>query len=195
MKIIILLSACIDPKGMSHTYLIDKREREKQYIDTLNFYLEHTKLDIVFTENSGNDISGNFEKFIEENRLEILTYKTDSANRFRGKGYEETEIIEYALNYSKKIDEECILIKITGRIIIENINNIITSYKWSFLKNTIQCNMNSNFSFADSKIIIAPSRFYRKLLINKIFINDSKGQYLEHILSKTIKEQHLFYYS
>lgn len=195
MRKIILLTACIDPRGMSNTYITDIEERKMQYVNALNFYINKTDLDIVLVENSGNDISSSFEKQINENRLEILTYKSDDANRYRGKGFGEAEIIEYAINHSDKIIESCTLIKITGRLIVENIKKIINFYSFFLSRNTIQCNMNSDFSFADSKMIIAPVAFYKELIADKYNMDDNKGIYFEHILAKTIKEQSYFYYA
>jgi hypothetical protein len=195
MKKIILLTACIDPRGMSNTYLTDIEERKMQYVNALHFYINKTNLDIVFVENSGYDISSFFEKQINENRLEILTYKADDANRFRGKGFGEAEIIEYAISHSNKIIEPCTLIKITGRLIVDNISKIIRFYSLLLSRKTIQCNMSSDFSFADSKLIIAPLFFYEILTRNKSLMNDCEGNYFEHILAMSIKEQEKFYYS
>ena len=48
---ILLLTGCINPAGMSYTTLINPEERKKQYVDAIHFYLSKTNYPIVFSEN------------------------------------------------------------------------------------------------------------------------------------------------
>ena len=41
--IVLLLTACINPNGMSYTVVQDIELRKKQYRESLSFYLTHTK--------------------------------------------------------------------------------------------------------------------------------------------------------
>ena len=52
--------------------------------------------------------------------------------------------------------------------------------------------MNSDFSMADSRLLIAPINFYNRLIENRMAINDSEGVYLEHVLCSLIKKQNLY---
>ena len=63
-KYVIVLTACINPGKMIHTSLTDVDIRRRQYEDALEFYLLQTDYPIVFVENSGTDISGDFRKFV-----------------------------------------------------------------------------------------------------------------------------------
>ena len=45
--IVLLLTACINPNGMSYTVVQDIELRKKQYRESLSFYLTHTKYKIV----------------------------------------------------------------------------------------------------------------------------------------------------
>ena len=193
MKYVILLSACVNPDGMSLTKLVDPNERMKQYINAINFYLDKTVFPIVFTENSNTDLSNKYEKQIRDGRLEYLTF-SGNTNKKRGKGYGESEIINYSINHSVLIDSSCCIIKITGRLIIENINAVVISRKTFCLKQAIQCEVNSNFKFADSRIIIAPLDFFEHLLQRRELIDDSKNIFFEHILIDTIRNETDFYY-
>lgn len=69
---VIVLTACINPKGMAYTALQNIEERKKQYTTALKWYLENTTLPIVFVENTGYDISFDFDVFIKNKRLECL---------------------------------------------------------------------------------------------------------------------------
>ena len=193
---ILLLTGCINPQGMTMTALSDKEERKEQYVKAINYYLENTKFPIVFAENSGTDISILFKNAIKSGRLEYLSFDGNHAKE-RGKGYGECEIIQYALRNSLTIRsaKDKRVAKITGRLIIKNINNIINIHNFFFSKQTVFCAINSNLSFPDSRFIIAPESFYYTFLKHKEGINDSLGQYFEHILCQTIKEEKQIQYS
>lgn len=181
MKTVILLTGCINPNGMPFTQLTDANERQKQYVDAILFYLSNTNCPIVFCENSNTDISHIFNN--AQNRLEILTFPGNQ-HKQRGKGYGEVEIIEYALQHSLYLKEDCIIIKITGRLIVNNIGIIINSLPSH--KNFITCLFHSDLSFADSRIFCATSPFFREFITNKKYINDSKNIFFEHILASTV---------
>ena len=181
MKRIILLTGCINPNGMSFTKLIDANERQRQYINAIHFYIENTDCKIIFCENSNTDITPFFKDL--QNRLEVLTFPGNQ-DKQRGKGYGEAEIIEYALQHSSYIQDDCVIIKITGRLIINNINQIIRSLtcKHDF----VTCLFHSDLRFADSRIFCATVSFFRELLNNKGSINDSNNIFFEHILASTV---------
>src|SRR5574344_1117536 len=192
-KFVILMTACINPDGMVYTKLTDPNERKRQYIDALNYYMSNTSIPIVFVENSNTDISPSLNLLSSKN-IELLTFNGNH-NKIHGKGYGEAEIIEYAINKSKYIEENTCIIKITGRLIIKNIQNLILQLALGFLPSrSIICSFNSDYTFADSRIIIAPCPFYQLLLNNKSLIDDHKNVYFENVLSKTIKEQCAYSY-
>ncbi|UKK51897.1 hypothetical protein L6472_04755 [Prevotella sp. E13-17] len=181
MKKVILLTGCINPNGMAFTQLNNVSERQKQYINAIHFYLSNTNCPIVFCENSDTDI----QPFIEnaQDRLEILTF-SGNKNKQRGKGYGEAEIIEYALSHSSFIQEDCIIIKITGRLIVNNICPIIKSLTCK--QDFVTCLFHSDLTFADSRIFCATVSFFCEFLNNKERINDSENVFFEHILSSTV---------
>jgi len=183
METVILLTGCINPNGMPFTQLTDISDRQKQYVDAIHFYINNTNCKIVFCENSNTDISTLFKN--EQDRLEILTFAGNQEKQ-RGKGYGETEIIEYALHHSSFIQDDSIIIKITGRLIIINICPILKSLKYKH--NFVTCLFHSNLRFADSRIICGTTTFYKEFLKNKGCINDSEGIFFEHILASTVLE-------
>lgn len=183
MKRVILLTGCINPNGMPFTQLIDANEREKQYINAILYYLDNTDCEIVFCENSNTDITPFLNINTAQNRLEVLTF-SGNQNKQRGKGYGEAEIIEYALLNSSYIQNNCIIIKITGRLIVNNICQIIKSItcKHDF----VTCLFHSDLKFADSRIFCATTTFFREFLNNKELINDYKNAFFEHVLASTV---------
>jgi len=193
---ILLLTGCINPAGMSYTTLNNPEERKKQYVDAINFYLSSTNFPIVFAENSGTDISNIFQDYIKSSRIEILCF-CGNHDKGRGKGYGECEIIEYALQHSKLINSSKgnRIAKITGRLKVKNIKTIVGLHTILFSQQTTFCAINSDLSFPDSRFFIAPKQFYHTFLKNKEKINDTKGYYFEHILCETLQEEKAYSYS
>ena len=193
---ILLLTGCINPNGMTMTALSNQEERKSQYVEAIHFYLSNTSYPIVFSENSGTDISHLFKKEIKSGRLEYLSF-SGNQNKEKGKGYGECEIIQYALNNSKIIHfaKDKRIAKITGRLIIRNIKSVARVHSIIFPQKTVFCAINSNLSFPDSRFIIAPECFYQTFLMSKESINDTQGYYFEHALFDTIKREKQYPYS
>lgn len=193
---ILLLTGCINPSGMVYTSLNNPKEREIQYVNAIRYYLSNTHYPIVFTENSGTDISQLFTDSIKSGRMEFLTFNGNQ-NKERGKGYGECEILQYALEHSILIntDRNKRIAKITGRLIIRNIQSIIRWHTLFTSQHTTLCSFNSDLSFPDSRFIIASTVFYHTFLKKKDYINDSAGYYFEHALCDTIKKEKNFAYS
>ena len=185
---IILLTGCITPNGMSFTSLNDPKERKEQYVNAINFYLARCNYPIVFVENTGTDISYLFTSAIQLGRMEYLSF-IGNKEKERGKGYGECEIIQYALENSHIIHStnDKRIAKVTGRLIIENVVFLLKFIDFVFSKRTTICSINNEYSYADSRFFIASVSFFQEFLKYKELINDAKGYYFEHALYDTIK--------
>jgi len=191
---VLFLTGCINPEGMLYTSLNDKEKRMEQYLTAINYYLSNTKYKIIFTENSGTDISFYFKEHIQSKRLECITFNGNK-EKSRGKGYGEAEIFKYTLEHSQTIKKHCEsqqIVKITGRLIVKNINRICLFHRVFLPKEAISCAINSDFSFPDSRIFISSAYFLRTFTNNKECINDAKGYYFEHALCDMIKNNKQF---
>jgi len=185
-KIIILLTATIDPKGMIYLRRSDPNIREKDYICALKYYLEHTYQKIVFVENSNYNLEKIYnlvEKYPKE-RVEILQFNGNDFPRELGKGYGELKIIDYALKNSTYIKENSLVLKINGRLIVKNILLIIKEI--SKYEDVYVCvDLYRGLTFADSRIFFfKPGFIINYLLRFHNVINDSKGIVFEDILAK-----------
>ena len=196
MKTVILLTGCINPNGMAYTSLNNIEERQEQYVNAIRHYLKITNYPVVFAENSGTDISNYFQEAIKSGQLECLTFQGNQ-NKEKGKGYGECEIIKYVLDNSHIIlsSKQVRIVKITGRLIIKNICPIIRFHGMFSSKRTTLCMINSDFSFPDSRIIMAHIDFYRAFLLYQEKINDSQGYFFEHALCDIIKDNHQYPFS
>lgn len=180
---VILLTACIAPLGMSKTVLQDKNVRLVQYKQALDYYLKKTENKIVFVENTGFDISQEYQEYVKVGRLEVMTFKGNSYDKRLGKGYGEALIIDYGLKNSRFIKEAKDIIKITGRLIIRNINQLLHHSR----AGNVYCNLVKASSRAQTSYSIffcAPKEFYTKYFLENIgMINDEQTYYFEHYLN------------
>ncbi|PTX44077.1 hypothetical protein C8P64_0047 [Christiangramia gaetbulicola] len=124
-SLVILLTGTITPNSKTTLSVKDPKIRLTQYMEALQFYIEKTKSRIVFVENSGTDFNV-FPKITD--RIEYLSFKSPPEKIERGKGFKELQIIEYALNNSEFIKNADAIIKITGRLKVLNINQIIIQF-------------------------------------------------------------------
>lgn len=190
-RITILLTACVNPAGMSQTLLQDSNLRLAHYIKALYFYLENTNFKVLIVENTGLDLSAYIEnKWIESKRLEILYFQGNKYDKRRGKGYGEALIIEYAFKYSTSMVSSDYIIKITGRYMILNIVNTLKSYETNILRSIPFVAVEDcyyNYKICSSECIIAPVSFYKDYFLPQLDrIDDSRHFYFEHLLYESI---------
>lgn len=173
---LLLLTGTIQPNTQQTVKLIDGNERRKQYIDAIDFYLQKTNFKLLFVENSGNDISDRFQGY--ESRIEFLTYVSQPTVPDRGKGYKEMEILNYAMNTSKFINDINYIIKITGRLKILNINYLL-QHNDRLFKTAVVSNI-YKLGKMDSRFFLFNKKFwpYLKDKGEKIDINYSFEQAL-----------------
>ena len=185
---VILLTACVNPNGMNNTILQDSNERLRQYCSALEWYLQNTTNKVIFVENSGCDISSLFDDSISAGRLEVLTFQGNNYDRCFGKGYGEALIIEYALENSKFIHEGGNIIKITGRLICENVKRISKRYTdGDTVYGQIMLNPDGSMETL-SQVIVAPALFWESCFVPlKGKINDSTHYWFEHLLFETVQ--------
>lgn len=187
-NITLLLTACINPNGMSYTVLQDPNERKIQYEEALNYYLTKTKCKIVFVENTGTYIGDKFQEAIDSNRLEFITFNGNNYSRSLGKGHGEALIIEKAFSKSLFLKESAIVAKITGRLKIMNIQKLLQEATFKS-QSTVFGIYEWNENYIKSNFFIAPTSFYKEYFLNmKDQINDSKHVWFEHVLYQAVNK-------
>ena len=190
---VILLTACVNPGGMPFTVLNDTSERLRQYREALDFYLNETTLPIVFCENTLCDFSEDYKEYIASGRLEYITFDGNNFDKSRGKGYGEALIMEEAFRHSRLLDQCNFVVKITGRLIVRNISQLVKDNRRMFT-DTIQTFYPNN-NMADSRLVILPKLFcIVDFLARKDSINDTEGYYFEHLLYDTIISRKKYVY-
>lgn len=127
-KPVILLTATINPDGTANAKLQDQDLRKNQYVKAVDFYIKETDCNIVICENSAYPLHKDMKKYIGLSRFELISFHGNTYDKTMGKSFGEAEIILYAIHNSSLLKNETNFIKITGRIIIENIKEILKIY-------------------------------------------------------------------
>lgn len=189
MSIVFILTCTLDINNCCYTLRSNIDERLNDYIQALSYYINNTNNDIIICENSGSNVFEELKKLQKDNRVEFLQYNGNNFDRSLGKGYGERATLNYILNNSKFIEKNnykyaC---KVTGRLILNNINNILDhvnslSKKYHFL----HYGYNEN-----DKMINTRSYFIKPYSISKFYeheINDSAYQLIEHCFYNLCKK-------
>ena len=142
--IILLLTGTIERNSSDVLAVKDPEIRKQQYLDAISFYLNHTSFKIIFAENSGNSLA---KDFAESDRLEFISFNSPKISPDRGKGYKELEIMNYAIKNSRFIRNSSLIVKITGRLKVLNINKIV--------------GFTHNFDYSNNGLIL--SNIYKRL--------------------------------
>ena len=138
----VLLTGCIEPTSKIsiwkywYKWSINVNERLKDYFFSIQYYIMYSDFkNIIFCDNSNYKCLEHISILKElaniyGKNLEVLQFEWDNVkitNTYYG--YWEWEIINYALSNSKILWNCKSWYKITGRYIIENINDIIALHK------------------------------------------------------------------
>lgn len=112
-----------------YTALQDAGERERQYFDSLEFYIRETPFQkIIVCDSSGYIYPGSMRCLAEEHhkQLELLSFTGDkAAMELHGKGYGEGEIMEFVLTHSRLLKEVEGFLKVTGRLKLTNTEKLL----------------------------------------------------------------------
>lgn len=113
-RLAILLTATIDPRGMTRLKRTDPAAREADYAAALAFW-QQQGLPVVFCENSGTR-SPKIEALAADHaHTEILVFDDPHRLPARGKGYGEMRLVAHALNHSSLLAHADLIVKVTGR--------------------------------------------------------------------------------
>ena len=182
--IILLMTACINPINSYDTLVIKSiDERLQQYLEALHFYIEDTSIqNIVFCDNSNymTTQKAKMQNIAKQKgkSFEWLTYEGTAKTALYGKGYGEGEIIEWALKHSKILKSNDYFLKVTGRLIVSNIDDIIKHM--DIRKNYFIGDMYNSYKGIDTRFFGCTNMFYKEVLLDAYkTCNDKKGKIIE----------------
>ncbi|MBR0037930.1 MAG: hypothetical protein IJP70_09875 [Bacteroidales bacterium] len=123
----ILLTATVNPNGMQGASF-SVEERAQMYVEALRFYMGLSSFGktftLVFAENSGS-LEAVKKAFDERSGIEWLDVSGSEYDQTRGKGYNETIIIQKAIERSDYIRQSGCFFKVTGRLKVLNIEKLL----------------------------------------------------------------------
>jgi len=190
----ILLTATIDTNNCSFLKRNNINDRKKDYILALESWLTKTPYDIIFIENSNYDLSFLKDKFINyNNRIEYISYDGNNYDRNLGKGYGEYHSILYALEHSKKLENEIYINKVTGRYFLdgieEKLKNIdIDKYDLIGYKREI------DYDLIPTVWFIVKKELFIDFFSKGITVNDSNHIYAEKVFFDFVKTLNNVYF-
>ncbi len=181
MFIINGFSKSTNTDGLKRNSVLD---RESDYYNALVFYAK-LGIPIFFCENSMYH-SEKISKFCDENSncIELISFL--SKESYLGKSHGEKEIFDFAHKNSKTIKNSEFVVKLTGRLIVENIAKIIQNLmKKDFM---VSANISRNLSFSDSRFFVYKKEFYLDYFepMLKKFLSDERRFYFEFCLARGI---------
>ena len=191
-KNIVVLTATVDPSvGDVHVVLSDKLERLNQYLENIRNLILKTAFDyIIFCENSRyqhdySDLTLLAEQHGKE--LEILSFMGSNEKiKAKGKSYGEGEILNYAIDNSAYLkDNSAAFYKLTGRIFVDNVNDILAGsrhdnlfIRWDLKKNEVDTRFfKTQVGFFKANLYHLLDSFDEKngLSIEEVYFNALKG--------------------
>ena len=181
---VLVVTGCISPNPRTpQLKLKDDIFRKKQYIESLRFYIENAKIDnIVYCDNSGASVDSELASLAERRgkRFEWISFYGDTDKTIAyGKGYGECEIMKYVLIHSELVKRSNYLIKVTGRLIVRNINLLmrLSGKNVCFCPNKTE----DHRLYINTRIYMMPIETFKRDFQGAInYINDNNKIYLEH---------------
>lgn len=161
-KLCLIISGCIAPVSQKYLVLTDKDLRLKQYLNSIEYYIKKSPFkNIIFCDNSNYAYNDKYLLYEQAHKMgkkfEWISFQGNNQAVLKyGKGYGEGEIIEYVLKNSMLIKSCNWFAKITGRLLIKNINPIIENI-----------NLNSDKIFMNVDIYRKKGMDTRFYVINK----------------------------
>ncbi len=189
----LVMTAAIDPKGMSGLSVNDIAVRRTQYLETFRFYLERQVIpQIVFVENSGADLT-DFKELSEkypQTEMEFIQADCNDYPRHLGKSYGEMLILDHIVDFSELVKTAEGFIKVTGRFPILNIAKLLKEAEkrqpWQFFcdckdhKIYDWLRLGWNGHSCDTRFFIVTTNFYREHFYGRYTeLDDSQEKLIE----------------
>ena len=198
-KNLIIVTATICPS--SNVFLLEIKDiqiRFQQYMNSLYSLLDTKYVNyIVFCDNSNYEFDkSSLIKYAHTKgkEIELLSYKSKIDCNQYGKGAGEAEIMNYILNNSILIQQVDSFYKLTGRVIIKNLDRVIkTSMQGNhFIHKRIYINNYLN-EYVETIFYKLNIEQFKKLDDMRFLVNDRNGIYYEHVFFQQMQKHGIDY--
>jgi hypothetical protein len=181
-----------------YTFLTDPAERERQYLESISFFISETPLEkIIVCDNSDFLYPISLRKLARYHKkeIEVLSFqgKKELIANY-GKGYGEGEIMQFVLSNSSLIKTAEGFLKVTGRLKLLNTEKLLQ-----------KCDHRENYFMpisllrprfmvpaaarhcVDTRVYYATREFFTRVLLNAhLEVRDKNVFFLEHAYHKAI---------
>ncbi|WP_051195118.1 hypothetical protein [Pseudobutyrivibrio ruminis] len=192
---VILLTGTINTSSkVPFLSLSNADERRTQYIDAIRFYITKSKVKkIVFCENSGEECPPSIKQLAKNHRVDFewITFNGNIKKTIEyGKSYGESEILDYAFETSYLLKTANYFIKITGRLLVKNINVLLAMIGAD--RNYFDAYGDRNVEIIDSRLFAMKVDVFR-LFFQKQYITKINYQCnsIEQLYPSIIKESNI----
>lgn len=189
-----IITGTINPSmQMNQLTLRDENERLRQYEESIHFLLDSGAFSkVIFCENSGYGIE-KLSHLLDTARnkgieLELLSYQGNVEKAcIHGKGYGEGEIMDYVFSHTKIASMEPYFIKITGRLKVNNIEDIVTRIDPE--KTYFNIPNRTRRDIYDTRIYGMPVLQFKKYFLDVYEqVMDDQGIFLEMVYTQILRE-------
>ena len=139
--------------------LNDPRMRIKHTIESIAEWLKiDPQIQIVICDGSGFDFSDIVKVHFPSANIECIFFDNDAEQiKKHGKGYGEGEIIRYAIEHSKLMNESEVFIKCTAKLWVANFDQCLLQWNNEFMCSPYFANV---FSYKKTMLKFVDTRFY-----------------------------------
>lgn len=194
---LVIITGTLRPdKAVYRVKLSDTEERLKQYADSLKFLANCKKISkYVFCENSGAlELLERLKNMAGDGiETEFLSFTGSRDAVQRGKGYGEGEILQYVWKHSKFLQQEEEFVKITGRIVVRNLDSVLQKMKpgINYFNSVRPLTREQQI---DTKFYRVSKKSFEDCFLNAYTkVNDAEEKYLEHVYYEVIKDNKIKY--
>lgn len=179
---------------MRQLVLRDEEERLRQYKECVQFFLESRAFSgVVFCENS-NYGTGKLSYLTEIARinnvgLELLSFQGNVEEAcVHGKGFGEGEIMEYVFSQSKLAKAETYFVKITGRLKVDNVKEIVSHMKRQ--RTYFNIPNRTMRDIYDTRIYGMPTKQFKEYFLHSYEqVMDEEGTFLEMVYTQILQDK------
>jgi hypothetical protein len=154
----LLLTSSLIPTDLSGN-LNDPSMRMMHTIESISEWLRiDPHIQIVICDGSGFDFSETVKVNFPDANIECIFFNNDIEQIKRhGKGYGEGEIIRYAIEHSRLMNESEVFIKCTAKLWVANFNQCLLQWNQQFICGAYFANV---FSYKKTVLQFIDTRFY-----------------------------------
>ncbi len=178
-NVALLLTATIEPNSIL-TERANTQVRRTDYLEAIKYYGNNFKGTTYFLENSRYELDDEFLGELNKYNVQLLRF-TPSDQPQKGKGYQEFEMLDQALEQLKEKHDE--FIKITGRYQLNNFSKIFSESASDIIID----------AHAKMKVAITGAFKFITSVYDEIIrgayleADDSKGVFIEHVLYERLQ--------